>query len=201
MTVRRPLVVAVDLDDVCADRLGMIADLIRAQGGRVRHRQPADWDLRDWGVGSKELFDRLHYTAFVRQPGYRTMAALPDSIGALRALSARGHRIRIVTGRLWTAQVIRQAVADTAVWLDRHQVPADDVVFVTDKTAIAADVFVEDAPHFVTALRAAGRSVITVDTRYNRHLPGPRASSWSQVLRLVDEFSPPARPSRPAART
>lgn len=63
-------VIAVDLDDTCADRTSVLADLLRAEGVAVPERKPATWALTDWGVRDKTHRDRLHHDAFVRGSGY-----------------------------------------------------------------------------------------------------------------------------------
>jgi glycosyltransferase involved in cell wall biosynthesis/5'(3')-deoxyribonucleotidase len=163
-------VIAIDLDDTCADRLGVIAGRLRAEGLEVGQRQPARWDLRDWGVRDQAHFDRLHHEAFVHRPGYRVMPALPAAVEEIQRLRERGYLIRIVTGRLWSPRAVIPALAGTAEWLAEHEALADDVAFVSDKTAVHADVYIEDAPHFITDLRRAGREVIIMHARYNRHL-------------------------------
>lgn len=178
-------VVAVDLDDTCADRLGVIADSLRAEGLIVASERPATWDLGDWGVRDQEHYDRLHYGAFVHSPGYRRMPPLPGAVDGLGRLRESGYRIRIVTGRLWNSQVVGPALSGTAAWLADHDIPVDDVAFVSDKTAIQADVYIEDAPHFISDLQSADRAVIIMDAPYNRHLPGPRATAWHEIPDLV----------------
>jgi 5'(3')-deoxyribonucleotidase len=191
MTATRPPAVAIDLDDVCADRLGLIAEMLRLEGLDIADRQPTDWDLRDWGVRGKAHYDRLHYAAFVHRAGYRSMAALPGAVDGIRDLHT-DYRIRVVTGRLWNSQVVLPALSDTGHWLAEHGVPVDDVAFVSDKTTIKADAYIEDAPHFIAELQAAGRKVIVFDARYNRHLPGPRARSWDEAVHLVRRLVRPA---------
>lgn len=175
-------VIAVDLDDVTADRLGVIAAYLRAEGRTVSRPHPTRWDLRDWGVRDKAEFDRLHYQAFVHDDGYSSMPPLAGAVEGLTHCHRLGYTIRIVTGRLWNAQVVRTALAGTGCWLEAHGVPVDDVAFVSDKTAIAADLYIEDAPHFISDLQNAGRRVLIMSTAYNQHLPGPRAASWSALV-------------------
>jgi 5'(3')-deoxyribonucleotidase len=178
-------VIAVDLDDTCADRLAVIAARLRAQGLAVDSRQPARWDLSDWGVRSHDHYDQLHHDAFARGAGYEEMQPLPGAAAGIRQLRAQGWRIRILTGRMWNAEVILPALTGTARWLARHQIPADDIAFVTDKAAVHADVSIEDAPHFIASLQETRRNVIIMDAAYNRHLAGPRAASWAQVPALA----------------
>jgi hypothetical protein len=178
-------VVAIDLDDVSADRLGVIAARLADEGHRVGSRYPRRWDLGDWGVTGQEHYDRLHYGAFGHADGYARMPPIEGAVEGIRALHEMGCLIRILTGRLWTAQVVRSALAGTGRWLDHHAVPVDDVAFVADKTAVSADVYVEDAPHFIKDLQAAGRDVIVLDRNYNRHLPGERTSDWPELTRMI----------------
>jgi 5'-nucleotidase len=187
VTGRQPTI-GIDLDDVCADRLGIIAAMLRSEGHSIPGRHPGDWDLRTWGVRNKDHYDRLHYSAFVERPGYRSALPLPGSLDAIRTLRSYGYQIRLVTGRLWTSQVVLPALRDTGYWLADHGVPVDDVAFVSDKTVVDADLYIEDAPHFVTALQQAGRTVIVMDAPYNRHLPGPRAATWGEILALIPDL-------------
>jgi len=192
VTASRRFAVAVDLDDVCGDRLGIISSMLRAEGHAIRHHHPADWSLREWGVRDQADYDRLHYAAFVDGRGYRSMTILPGAVDGLMTLHQQGFLIRVVTGRLWNSQVVGQALGDTGCWLADNALPVDDVAFVSDKTAVKADLYIEDAPHFIADLQDAGRQVIVMDTRYNRHLPGTRAASWHDVLRLVPRLLPGA---------
>ncbi|GAA5089301.1 5' nucleotidase, NT5C type [Nocardia iowensis] len=175
-------VLAVDLDDVCADRLGVIARDLRAQERPVPSDRPTRWDLRDWGVRDHDDYDRLHYGAFVTGDGYRTMAPLPGAVEGLRTLHESGFRIRVVTGRLWTSQIVGSVLAATGAWLDTHGIPAEDVVFVSDKTAVEADVYLEDAPHFIRDLRALNRAVLVFDQPYNRSFEQPRTTDWAMAV-------------------
>lgn len=175
-------VVAVDLDDVSADRLTVIASMLRDEGKHLSSQQPAYWDLRDWGVGTKAEYDRLHYEAFVHSDGYASMPPVEGAVDGLKQLHDMGFTIRIVTGRLWTSQVMRTALCGTGRWLESHDIPVDDIAFVSDKTVVAADLYIEDAPHFIEDLQRAGRRVLMRTTAYNAHLPGHRASTWPALV-------------------
>jgi beta-phosphoglucomutase-like phosphatase (HAD superfamily) len=50
---------------------------------------------------------------------------------------------------------------------------------------VEADVYIEDAPHNVEALRGDGNETIVFTQSYNRHLDGPRADTWEQAEELV----------------
>jgi 5'(3')-deoxyribonucleotidase len=132
-------------------------------------------------------FERLHYRAFVERPGYRMMRPLPGAVTALRTLYEHGYLIRILTGRLWTAGLAARVLGDTGFWVEANEIPADDIAFVTDKASVHADFYVEDGPHFLTALHSLQRRVIVFDQPYNQHSRGPRARSWEEVVRLVEQ--------------
>ncbi len=56
-----------------------------------------------------------------------------------------------------------------------------------DKAAVGADLYLEDSPDNIQALRAAGHETIVVVNSTNDHLPGPRAGSWEDIEALVRE--------------
>ncbi|MGZ7015477.1 MAG: 5' nucleotidase, NT5C type, partial [Acidimicrobiales bacterium] len=63
-----------------------------------------------------------------------------------------------------------------------------DLCFLGQKPEVEADAYIDDAPHNVMALRAAGNTVIVFDQPYNRELDGLRARSWLDVEELVIEL-------------
>jgi 5'(3')-deoxyribonucleotidase len=113
---------------------------------------------------------------------------LPPMAGApqtLRRLSKEGVRIRIITHRLFIKYFHQIAVSQTIEWLDHHDVPYWDLCFMQQKTAVGADLYVEDSPVNVERLRAEGAKTIVFSNSTNEHLPGPRADTWAEVLELV----------------
>jgi hypothetical protein len=58
---------------------------------------------------------------------------------------------------------------------------------VRDKTAVGADLYIEDTPKHVQSLREDGHAVIVFTNSTNRGVPAPRADSWEDVERLVIE--------------
>ena len=98
-------------------------------------------------------------------------------------------RIRIITHRLYVNWGHAQVVSDTVTWLDDAKVPYRDLCFLGNKPEVGADVYIDDAPHNVEGLRAAGNAVIVFDQPYNQHLPGPRVHSWAEVEDLVYELA------------
>jgi 5'-nucleotidase len=119
---------------------------------------------------------------------FRTMTPMPGVSDALWELSDLGVWIRIITHRLCVNWAHETTAADTAAWLDEQRIPYRDLCFIGAKPDVGADLYVEDSPTNVTALRAAGRQTIVFDQLYNRHLAGPRAHDWRQVVGYVREL-------------
>jgi 5'-nucleotidase len=185
----RPLVVGVDLDGCVADYETAFRRCVAAQLGVAEEGlgPVGAWDYAEsgWGIRDAEHHLDLHRRAVAEQRLFADMPVVPGAAEALWTLSDAGARIRIITHRLCVSGVHHTAVADTVAWLDAHDIPYRDLCFVEQKAEVGADVVVEDAPHNVEALRAAGREVIVFDQRYNRQLDGPRARFWADVTRHV----------------
>lgn len=195
------LVLGVDLDGVCAD----YEDAFRTAVARQQGRDPADLPAQrvldqysEWGL-DPESFARTHRRAVTEDRMFRRMAPMPGVSRALWELSDAGVWIRIITHRLCVNWAHETTAADTAAWLDEQRIPYRDLCFIGAKPDVGADIYVEDSPANVVALRGDGRHTIVFDQAYNRHLPGPRAADWEEVarqVRLVLE-SPRRQPSLP----
>jgi 5'(3')-deoxyribonucleotidase len=97
--------------------------------------------------------------------------------------------IRIITHRLYVNWGHAVAVSDTVTWLDEARIPYRDICFLGAKPEVEADLYIDDGPHNVEALRAGGNEVIVFDQPYNRHVEGVRAASWLEVEDLVYEVA------------
>jgi 5'(3')-deoxyribonucleotidase len=67
------------------------------------------------------------------------------------------------------------------------RVPHRDLCFLGAKADANADLHLDDAPYQVESLRGSGQSVLVFDQPYNRHLEGPRAAGWQDVVEKVLE--------------
>jgi 5'(3')-deoxyribonucleotidase len=183
------LVLGVDLDGVCADYEGAFRRSFARQHGRDPATLPPQTLMdaySEWGITFEE-FEQAHRTAVLEDRMFRDMDPLPGVSEALWELSDAGVWIRIITHRLifnWAHEV---SAADTAVWLDANKIPYRDLCFMGDKPNVGADLYVDDSPNNIVALREADRAAIVFDQPYNRHLPGPRAADWGEVVALVRE--------------
>ncbi len=184
MISQPPIVLGVDLDGVCGD----YEDAFRRSVARRLGVEPstlAPQTMMDayseWGLSFGEFQD-AHRQAVVEDRIFRTMEPLPGVSEALWKLSDAGIWIRIITARLLFSGVHETSAADTAYWLDANRIPYRDLCFISDKPDVGADLYVDDSPGNVAALRDAGRATIVFDQPYNRHLAGPRATSWHDVV-------------------
>jgi hypothetical protein len=103
----------------------------------------------------------------------------------LRRLSAKNIRIRIITHRLYIKFFHLETVKQTTERLEHHGIPYWDFCFMKDKVAVGANLYIEDAPSNVEALRANGHPTIVFTNSTNVDLPEPRADSWEEVEVLV----------------
>jgi 5'(3')-deoxyribonucleotidase len=178
-------VLGVDLDGVCGDYTAAFRAVVAEELG-VDPATLADnrsWEFTQWGIDGE--FDRLHRLAVLEHRMFRTMPVVEGAADALWRLSDAGVWIRIITHRLCVNWGHAVAVADTVEWLDTHGIPYRDICFLGQKPEVEADCYVDDGPHNVVALRAAGNEVIVFDQPYNREVEGPRARGWEEVEEQV----------------
>lgn len=179
-------VLGVDLDGVCGDHTTAFRTVVARERGIDPAELPEQrsWNFTEWGL-SDEDFDRLHRTAILEHRMFLEMPVIADCAEVLWRLSDAGVWIRLITHRLYTNWGHAVAAADTIAWLDDHGIPYRDLCFLGQKPHVEADAYIDDAPHNVEALRAAGSEVIVFDQPYNLELAGPRASTWPEVEELV----------------
>jgi len=183
-----PFVLGVDLDGTCADFysglrpiaadwLGVDVDTLTTE---------VSWGLPEWGIANAPGgYRKLHQFAVTQRDLFRVLKPMPGAAQVLRRLSADGIRIRIITHRLFIKYFHRVAVEQTIDWLDGHDIPYWDLCFLADKSAVGADLYIEDSPSNVEQLRADGHPTIVFSNSTNRNLAGPRADSWEDVYQLV----------------
>jgi 5'(3')-deoxyribonucleotidase len=186
-------VLAVDLDGVCAAYTDSLRPYMAARGRRDAFdlSEPEQFNLVEAGWFS-DFDDYMNTHRFaVERSFFRTMGEMPGMSDALWELSDAEIHIRIVTHRFLTHGDQNLAAVDTIAWLQhrrgdgRVRVPYRDLCFLGAKADASADMHLDDAPHQIESLRHAGEDVLVFDQRYNRHLPGPRACGWSEVVERV----------------
>ncbi len=176
----------IDMDGVLADfNTGWIDRYNERFEKQLRHTDVVQWD------GLHELTHFTTMEAFwewFQQDGrsiFRDLPVYPDSIETIERL-ARDHRVVIVSSKFdW-------AIPDTLEWLAEHRVTAREIHFVHDKTAVACDVYLEDAPYHLQALveKRPDATVCRMVRPWNVPVPGTvNVESWDQFADLVDSLA------------
>jgi 5'(3')-deoxyribonucleotidase len=184
----RPFVLGVDLDGTCADFYGGLRPIAAEWLGKPLDCLPQEvsWGLPEWGIDKAPGgYARLHRFAVTQRALFERLEPMPGAPYVLRELSEVGIRIRIITHRLFIKYFHQIAVQQTIAWLDKHDIPYWDLCFMKDKGAVGANLYIEDSPENIEALRAAGHRTIVYANSTNAHLDEPRANDWYEVRDLV----------------
>lgn len=203
---QRQFVLGVDLDGVVADFYEGIRPIAAEWLGvspasltrEVTYGVP-EWKLDRIGGDKDDAYERLHRFAVTQRDLFRNLKPIGTAPAALRRISAlEGVRIRIITHRLYIKYFHREALSQTVDWLDHYGIPYWDLCFMKEKAAVGANLYIEDSPSNVRALRSAGCEVVVFSNSTNQDLERPRAASWDEVELLVRErlaefFEPPSR--------
>lgn len=186
----RQFILGVDLDGVVADHTYRFREILAELRGIDPESLPLQrsWDFAEWGLDNDQ-YAELHRVAVLEHHMFRTMPVIDGAAEALWRLSDAGIWIRIITHRLYVNWGHEKAVGDTAAWLDAHHIPYRDLCFLGAKPQVEAHAYIDDAPHNVEALRAAGNTVIVFEQHYNRHLDGLRARTWADVEQIVTDLA------------
>jgi beta-phosphoglucomutase-like phosphatase (HAD superfamily) len=143
------------------------------------------YGLEEWNLSSTGSYKDLHRFAVTQRDLFRQLQPIAGAPACLRRLSRAGIRIRIITHRLYIEYFHQQAVEQTVVWLDHHGIPYWDLCFMKDKAAVGANLYVEDSPINIRALRADGHPTIAFSTTSAHGMPAPSATNWTEVEALV----------------
>ena len=187
--MKKQFVLGVDLDGVVADFIGGLKP-IAAEWLGVESSTLTDeisYEFPEWGLNEFGGYDALHRFAVKERDLFKNLPPIDGAPAALRRLSTNGIRIRIITHRLFIKWFHVEAIQQTVKWLEHHGIPYWDLCFMRDKSAVGADLYLEDNPDNITALRNEGYNTIVVINSMNRHLPGPRAENWAEIEKLVLE--------------
>jgi 5'(3')-deoxyribonucleotidase len=180
-------VLGVDLDGVCADFYAGLREIASEWLARpIDELTPnVSYGLPEWNLEQAGGYENLHRFAVTQRELFRKLRPIDGCSLVLRRLSTRDVRIRIITHRLFIKYFHQEAVRQTIEWLDHYDIPYWDLCFTKDKTAVGADLYIEDAPENVKRLRADGHPTIVFSNSTNRHLEGPRADTWFDFEKLV----------------
>ena len=179
-------VFGVDLDGVVADYIQGLKPIAAEWLGvpATSLTDEVSYGFKEWNIGS---YEDLHRFALKERRLFASLPLMAGAAPALRRISTQGVRIRIITHRLYIPWFHREAVVQTMEWLEKHGIPYWDLCFMAEKSSVNADVYVEDSPKNISALREAGKEVIVFRNSTNRELAAPAAHDWLEVERWVLE--------------
>ena len=182
-------ILGVDIDGVVGDFYGFLRKIAAEWLNKPIKTLTEDvsFGLDEWGLAEYGGYDRLHRFAVTQRNLFRDMPPIKDAPGALRKLSNRGIRIRIITHRLFLKYNHKTSITQTVEWLDNYDIPYWDICFMNDKVAVGAHVYIDDAPKNIIQLREQGNKTIVFSNSTNRDLAGPRADSWIEAEKIVME--------------
>ena len=173
----------IDLDGVVADfNRGWITRYNREFATDLAPEQVRSWN----GLVPLTHFSGMdEFWGWARSGEYSIFRELPLYDGAVDTLQrlAADHRIVVVSSKHdW-------AIPDTLEWLAEHRFPSREIHFVWDKTSVSCDVYLEDAPHNLVALRDThpGRTVCRFVRPWNDPVDGTvDVHDWSDFAAVVD---------------
>jgi 5'(3')-deoxyribonucleotidase len=182
-------ILGVDLDGVVGDFYGTMRKIAAEWLNKPEESltKEVTYGLEEWGIAEYGGYERLHRFAVTQRNLFRDMPPIKDAPGTLRKLSARGIRIRIITHRLFLKYSHKTSITQTVDWLDNYDIPYWDICFMNDKVAVGAHVYIDDAPKNIIQLREQGNKTIVFTNSTNRDLPGPRANSWIEAEKIIQE--------------
>ena len=188
-------VLGLDLDGVCGDYLAAMRRVASDRAGVPPDQlpDPKNWGLESWFV-DRAGFLSAHREAVHERRIFRSLPVIEGAVEAISALAGRGHQIRIVSNRILDSVGRSLVIGDTLEWLANNGFVWHDIAFVTgDKSAVAADVNIDDSPAVIRALVNAGRQVVVFEQPYNTQISHPlslRARTWAEaepkLRRLLD---------------
>jgi beta-phosphoglucomutase-like phosphatase (HAD superfamily) len=160
-------VFGVDLDGVVADFIQGLKPIAAEWLGVpvASLTDEVSYGFKEWNIGDADAYNDLHRFALKERALFASLPLIDGAAPALRRISARGVRIRIITHRLYIQWFHRQAVVQTVEWLEKHGIPYWDLCFMAAKSSVDADVYVEDSPANIRALRDVGRRSSSSATR------------------------------------
>lgn len=182
-----PKVIALDVDEVCADLLGEWIRLYNVEyDDTLLPEEVTDWDLRK--VVKKECAEKMY--ELLRRPClYEHVLPIRGARAAVDTLREQGHRVLFVTA------CVTDTIDRKLDWLLRwkfltKQNYRTDFIAAGDKSLIMANYLVDDRPKNVKDFRW-GRGVL-VTQPYNTDFEWPHRiqalADFPQYLATLEEF-------------
>lgn len=175
----RKQILSFDLDNVIRDSVGQICTLAQRKYGKQLYRDQFNiWDPQLGhllGVSEDEFFQ----FAWCNEDVFRYAQPMPDAVRVMKSL---------IDGNIFIINTSTQFPDITSSWLRYWDVPFHKVVHTSNKLDVEFDVHIDDSPHVLESLHAAGRQVIRfASVPWNDHLNGkyPSAANWLELRKIL----------------
>lgn len=174
--------IAIDVDSVLADVMLIWADEYSKRNKvRVTKKEILSWDISTvLPITPNRIY---RYFNHVWKYRWREIPPTEPDIGdVIERMRHKGYRISIITKRE------RPTAPFVAMWLDRHRIHADELLFVFDSVSKANhpfDVLIDDAPlNFADII--APKSAILFNQPWNKDFDWPkRINMLSEAEKLL----------------
>lgn len=110
----------------------------------------------------------------------------PGAVEAIQDMAADGHEIVIITTKPGFA------VDDTYEWIERNQIPSEEIHILEDKWLVDCDVYLDDGPHVLPGLveYRPQRTVCRYVRPWNRPLDGViDVHTFDEFREVVDRLA------------
>ena len=179
------MVIGIDIDGVLAkynEALAVVVEQARSlPPGTLK--APTGWNFPDWDL-NRESFRVYHsvlMTNIVDMDAYSNASEVVNEL-------AKEHTIKIITSRgsarLHDAEMRPRVYKGTVDWLQKHNIPYNDICFVENKSQVHADVYIEDSPAHLESFIETNKRYIIYSHRYNDHIKEDllRTSNWIEIF-------------------
>lgn len=191
----RKVIIGVDIDGTVGDYVDILRQYLTKKFDTPENKisltfpEPADYAFSNWGENVAQNFKQLHSEA-VTDGIYQKMKPFPQASEHLWALNNEDYHLRVITSRFVKHGQNYEVVSSTSKWLDMHNMPYRDLMFVHEKTEVYVDVLIDDSPYNIEAYQRTGRNIIIFDASYNRHFEGTRVYNWEEAYNEIKKLYP-----------
>jgi 5'(3')-deoxyribonucleotidase len=204
------LYVALDMDDVVTNLMGLVIDKVELETGT----RLAEEDFTQWGWRPASTALGESWWEWLKRKSWLWSLAepIPGALNGIDRLRAAGHFIELITTKpVW-------AEREVFAWLEKYKAPVNRVTFVphsddsgghaliTKASISPADVLVDDHPRNVEAWLETGRPAILFERPWSRGYQAlnesalrqdpnapyaaalQHARSWADILTIIDQL-------------
>jgi 5'(3')-deoxyribonucleotidase len=139
-----------------------------------------------WGI-TEEKWNEL-YQEFIENNELLINKPYPQTVETLQALHDRGHKILIITHRIFpgfSRSLREKMVTDTIEWLEGNNLYFDDLLFMKDKYLVRVDILFDDAIHNLEKV-ILPTIPVAIEQPWNTEWKGYKIPKFSNSLDLVD---------------